>query len=116
MFEQMIGRKAGSIAPVREKNASASSNPGTHAALFAIRFYKANLSVWFGGSCRFQPTCSQYTYEAIERFGALRGSWLGLKRLLRCHPFSVRFGLDPVPENWEEMSASPTERHGEAHS
>jgi len=76
------------------------------AALFALSFYKAYLSVLFAGTCRYEPTCSRYAYEAIERFGLLRGGWLGLKRLLRCHPFSGRFGYDPVPEKWEEMRAN----------
>jgi uncharacterized protein len=75
-------------------------------ALFALRFYKAYLSVLFAGSCRFEPTCSRYAYEAIERFGVARGIWLGLKRLLRCHPLSHKFGYDPVPEKWEEMPTS----------
>jgi len=74
------------------------------AALFALRFYKAYLSILFAGSCRYEPTCSRYAYEAIERFGVVRGVWLGLKRLLRCHPLSRKFGYDPVPENWENMS------------
>jgi putative membrane protein insertion efficiency factor len=72
-------------------------------ALLALRVYKAYLSVLFAGSCRFEPTCSQYAYEGIERFGVARGVWLGMKRLLRCHPLSRRFGYDPVPEKWEEM-------------
>jgi uncharacterized protein len=72
-------------------------------ALFALRFYKAYLSVLFVGSCRFEPTCSRYAYEAIERFGVARGICLGLKRLLRCHPLSRTFGYDPIPEKWEEM-------------
>ena len=67
-------------------------------ALLALRFYKAYLSLLFAGNCRFQPTCSQYTYEAIERFGVARGVWLGMKRLARCHPFSRRFGYDPIPD------------------
>ena len=75
------------------------------AALFALRFYKAYLSVLFAGSCRFEPTCSRYAYEAIERFGVARGVWLGTKRLLRCHPLSRKFGYDPVPEKWEYMSS-----------
>ena len=79
---------------------------GVRAALFALSFYKAYLSVVFAGTCRYDPTCSRYAYEAIERFGVLRGSWLGLKRLLRCHPLSGRFGYDPVPEKWEEMRAN----------
>jgi putative membrane protein insertion efficiency factor len=72
------------------------------AALFAIRCYKSYLSVLFAGSCRFEPTCSQYAYEAIERFGVLRGIWLGMKRLSRCHPFSGIFGYDPVPDAFSE--------------
>jgi len=71
------------------------------AALAALRIYKVYLSVLFAGSCRFEPTCSRYTYEAIERFGVMRGSWIGLKRLLRCHPLSRKFGYDPVPEKTE---------------
>jgi len=75
-------------------------------ALLALRFYKAYLSILFAGSCRFEPTCSRYAYEAIERFGVMRGTWLGVMRLLRCHPLSRRFGYDPVPEKWEIMSSS----------
>jgi uncharacterized protein len=71
---------------------------GVRTALFALRVYKTYLSVLFAGSCRFEPSCSQYTYEAIERFGVARGVWLGSKRLLRCQPLSRRFGYDPVPE------------------
>jgi uncharacterized protein len=73
-------------------------------ALFALRFYKSYLSILFAGSCRFEPTCSRYAYQAIERFGLTRGVWLGLKRLLRCQPLSRRFGHDPVPEKWEDRS------------
>jgi putative membrane protein insertion efficiency factor len=75
------------------------------AALFALRFYKSYLSILMAGSCRYEPTCSRYAYEAIERFGLIRGVWLGLKRLLRCHPLSRKFGYDPVPEKWENMNA-----------
>jgi putative membrane protein insertion efficiency factor len=71
------------------------------AALTALRIYKVYFSFLFAGSCRFEPTCSRYAYEAIERFGVLRGSWLGLKRLLRCQPLSRKFGYDPVPEELE---------------
>ena len=86
------------------------------AALFALRCYKAYLSVLFAGSCRFEPTCSMYAYEAIERFGVLRGVWLGTKRLLRCHPLSRKFGYDPVPETWGEMNSNPICEKTEAHS
>ena len=71
---------------------------GVRMALLALRFYKAYLSILFAGNCRFHPSCSQYTYEAIERFGVARGVWLGTKRLARCQPFSRKFGYDPVPD------------------
>jgi putative membrane protein insertion efficiency factor len=65
--------------------------------LWTIRGYQLLLSPWFGSRCRFYPSCSCYTHTAIERYGALRGSWLGLRRLLRCHPFNEG-GYDPVPD------------------
>lgn len=61
-----------------------------------IRFYRKAVSPWTTPSCRFIPTCSAYAEEAIERHGSLRGGWLTLGRLLRCHPFGGR-GADPVP-------------------
>jgi uncharacterized protein len=86
---------------------------GARAALYALTFYKANLSPLVAGTCRYQPTCSRYAYEAIERFGLARGVWLGTKRLLRCHPLSRKFGYDPVPEKWEEMQSNlPSDTHG----
>jgi len=91
-----------------EVEARSIAPPQVRAALFALRFYKAYLSVLFAGSCRFEPTCSRYAYEAIERFGVARGVWLGLKRLLRCHPLSRKFGYDPIPEKWEDMSLETT--------
>jgi len=86
------------------------------AALFALRCYKAYLSVLFAGSCRFEPTCSIYMYEAIERFGVLRGIWLGTKRLLRCHPLSRKFGYDPVPEAGDETHDHSICKNSEVHS
>jgi putative membrane protein insertion efficiency factor len=83
----------------------ADSTTAVRAALFALRFYKVYLSILFAGSCRFEPTCSRYAYEAIERFGVIRGVWLGLKRLLRCQPLSRKFGYDPVPDKWEDRSS-----------
>ncbi|MDD3571836.1 MAG: membrane protein insertion efficiency factor YidD [Eubacteriales bacterium] len=65
--------------------------------LAAIRFYRRAISPHLLDSCRYYPTCSQYAMTAIERFGALRGGWLGLKRILRCHPFH-KGGYDPVPD------------------
>jgi putative membrane protein insertion efficiency factor len=65
--------------------------------LLLVRFYITFLSPFFGGSCRFHPSCSNYAHEAIARHGARRGFVLSLKRLLRCNPF-VKGGFDPVPE------------------
>lgn len=61
-----------------------------------IRLYQLTLSPWLGAPCRYEPTCSRYAAEAIERHGALRGVWLAAKRLGRCHPWG-RSGYDPVP-------------------
>ena len=61
-----------------------------------IRGYQAALSPFIGNQCRFHPTCSVYAEEAVRTHGALRGSWLALKRLARCHPFHPG-GVDPVP-------------------
>jgi uncharacterized protein len=65
---------------------------------WALRFYKGLISPLLPASCRFVPTCSEYAAEAVARHGVLRGTALGLWRLLRCNPFS-RGGYDPVPEN-----------------
>lgn len=62
-----------------------------------VRAYQLLFSPLLGMNCRFQPTCSHYMVDAINRFGAVRGTWLGLRRISRCHPFA-KGGLDPVPE------------------
>lgn len=62
----------------------------------ALRGYKRWISPMLPHACRFVPTCSEYAVEAVERHGALRGSWLAVTRLLRCHPLA-RAGYDPVP-------------------
>jgi len=66
------------------------------AALGLIRIYQGTISQATPHSCRFVPTCSQYTFEAIEKHGLVTGVWLGVKRIARCHPFNPG-GFDPVP-------------------
>jgi hypothetical protein len=64
--------------------------------LWLIRGYQLTLSPWLGPRCRFYPSCSCYAHTAIKEYGAMRGVWLALRRLLRCHPFHEG-GYDPVP-------------------
>jgi uncharacterized protein len=64
--------------------------------MVVIRLYQWTVSPLLGPRCRFYPSCSCYAHTAIERYGAWRGTWLGIKRLLRCHPFAEG-GYDPVP-------------------
>lgn len=68
----------------------------TRVALLLIRGYQHSLGYLFAGSCRYYPSCSRYTYEAIERYGAWKGGWMGARRIMRCHPFH-KGGYDPVP-------------------
>jgi len=67
------------------------------ALLGLIRLYQLTLSPWLGRQCRYEPTCSHYAAEALQRFGVRRGVWLALMRIGRCHPWG-RSGYDPVPE------------------
>ena len=66
------------------------------ALLGAIRFYRRFISPMFPSCCRFYPTCSVYAIQAVEKYGALKGGFLALKRILKCHPFHPG-GYDPVP-------------------
>ncbi len=79
--------------------------------LALIRFYQRVISPLFPPTCRFTPTCSHYGYEAIERYGIIRGGWLAVKRLARCHPFNPG-GYDPVPDL--DFALSPSTQKGEA--
>lgn len=64
--------------------------------LILIRIYQYAFRPFLGQNCRFYPSCSEYAREAVQRYGALRGGWLGLRRLCRCHPWNPG-GVDPVP-------------------
>ena len=70
--------------------------PARAVLLGGVRLYRATLSGWLGGQCRFHPSCSHYAEEAIHVHGAVKGSALAIRRILRCNPFG-RGGLDPVP-------------------
>jgi len=67
-----------------------------HLLILSVRAYQVGLGPLLPASCRYYPSCSAYALEALERHGAMRGSWLSLRRLLRCHPFHPG-GYDPVP-------------------
>ncbi len=64
--------------------------------LYFIALYKKGVSPYLPPSCRFRPTCSEYAYEAVEKYGAFKGGWMALRRILRCNPF-CKGGYDPVP-------------------
>ena len=63
--------------------------------IFLVRCYRCSLGYVLGGHCRFHPTCSQYMIDAVEKYGAARGTWRGIKRICRCHPFGGS-GYDPA--------------------
>lgn len=69
--------------------------------IFPVRIYQILISPLLGQHCRYQPTCSQYMIEAINEWGPIKGIWLGIKRILRCHPWGGH-GHDPVPKRKKE--------------
>ena len=88
--------------PEQSNNLPAQGKPGAvgplaSLLLLLLAIYRRLISPLLGPRCRYVPTCSSYAVEAVQRHGALRGSWLTLKRLLRCHPFAEG-GYDPVPD------------------
>ena len=72
------------------------SDFGTQIALQLLRVYRVSLSALFGPACRFEPSCSRYAAEALQKFGLVRGFWLAARRVVRCHPLGET-GYDPVP-------------------
>ena len=85
------------------------SAAGQWLLLALVQMYRVFLSPFFGGACKFYPSCSRYAQEAIAVHGARRGSWLALKRLGRCRPFT-KGGVDPVPDSGEDGVASGTNK------
>ncbi|HEX4504634.1 MAG TPA: membrane protein insertion efficiency factor YidD [Alphaproteobacteria bacterium] len=69
----------------------------TRLMILALKVYKFVISPWFGVACRFEPTCSAYAEEAIRLHGPVRGVWLGVRRIVHCHPWGGS-GYDPVPQ------------------
>lgn len=104
---QASGEVTMAAANVREDAARGTGrgvrSAGSGLLLFLVRAYIVFLSPFFGGACKFYPSCSNYAREAIERHGARRGTALALKRLLRCHPFT-RGGIDLVPDELPNSS------------
>ena len=76
-----------------------------------VRFYRLVFSPWVGHGCRYQPTCSAYSLEAFERHGAIKGLYLTIRRILRCHPWGGH-GYDPVPGADPQHDASHQHRPG----
>jgi putative membrane protein insertion efficiency factor len=85
-------------------------NPVQVVVLQLLRAYKWAISPMVAPACRYVPTCSEYAMEAVERYGAARGGWMALMRLLRCHPF-VKGGYDPVVKHIHTESVTSADCH-----
>lgn len=71
--------------------------------ILLVRIYQAGISPWLPNACRYDPTCSHYMIQSIKEWGVIKGTWLGLKRIGRCHPWGG-FGYDPVPKKDKSSS------------
>jgi uncharacterized protein len=91
---------------VEHTSRSTALTPGRRIAIGAIRGYQKLLSPFFGRNCRYYPTCSAFTAEAIEIHGVAAGGWMGIKRIGRCHPWHEG-GFDPVPRPTEVADGTP---------
>ena len=67
-----------------------------HIIIYMIKLYQLTLGLFFRGACKFHPTCSEYTKQAIFKYGVIKGGILSLKRLTKCHPYSKHYGIDEV--------------------
>jgi len=85
-------------------------SPARIVVLQLLRGYKWAISPMFPAACRYVPTCSEYAMEAVERYGAVRGGWMSVMRLLRCHPF-VKGGYDPVITHAQNDSVTSSDCH-----
>lgn len=84
-------------------------SPFGKVAILLIRFYQKYVSPLLGQHCRFYPSCSQYTLEAIQEWGFFKGSYLGLKRIIRCHPLNPG-GFDPIPKKQIINNSKPNKK------
>ncbi|MFV2002812.1 MAG: membrane protein insertion efficiency factor YidD [Paracoccaceae bacterium] len=87
-------------------------SPLAHIVALPIRAYRLLFSPWVGHGCRYQPTCSAYALEALQKHGALRGSWLAARRVGRCHPLGSD-GYDPVPEAGHKSGNNSGDKSGD---
>ena len=86
--------------------ASAFSRALSRPLIGLVKLYRLAISPWLGMNCRFQPTCSEYAIEALQKHGVFRGTWLAAKRIGRCHPWGGS-GYDPVPRNGRDDHGAP---------
>jgi putative membrane protein insertion efficiency factor len=92
---QSAAQSDGGPLPGSQTGSAPSISPLQWVVIAALRIYKLCISPWLPSNCRFYPTCSEYMLQAVQKYGALRGIWMGIQRLAKCHPFHAG-GVDPV--------------------